>query len=107
VVTLDECTEEENRIFRSTGKRRKFSKPSPYSILRVLEEIGITNPRCGYVGDVVDDMAAAQAAKKNLSILAVGFTPGHANRKTIKDCLIKAGADVVIENPRDLLRFID
>jgi phosphoglycolate phosphatase-like HAD superfamily hydrolase len=106
VVTLDECTEEENRIFRSTGKRRKCSKPSPYSILRVIEEIGVSNPRCGYVGDVVDDMEAAQAAKRNLSILAVGFTRGHVNRKTMKDSLIKAGADRVIESPKKLLSLV-
>ena len=106
VVTLDECTDEENRVFRSTGKRRKFSKPSAYSILRVVEEIGISNPRCGYVGDVVDDMEAAQAAKKNLSIIAVGFTRGHANRDTMKDSLIKAGADLVIENPKELLSLV-
>ena len=106
VVTLDECTDEENRVFRSTGKRRKFSKPSAYSILRVVEEIGISNPRCGYVGDVVDDMEAAQAAKKSLSMIAVGFTPGNANRDTVKDSLIEAGADLVIENPKELLSLV-
>jgi phosphoglycolate phosphatase-like HAD superfamily hydrolase len=106
VVTLDECTEEENRIFRSTGKRRRCSKPSPYSILRVIEEIGIPNPRCGYVGDVVDDMEAAHAAKSNPPIVAVGFTRGHANRETMKDSLIKAGADLVIASPKELLRLV-
>ncbi len=106
VVTLDEVTDEENRIFRSTGKRRKCSKPNAYSILRVIEEIGVSNPRCGYVGDVVDDMETAQAAKKNLSIIAVGFTRGHANRNTVKDSLIKAGADLVIENPKELLSLV-
>jgi phosphoglycolate phosphatase-like HAD superfamily hydrolase len=106
VVTLDECTEEENRIFRSTGKRRKCSKPSPYSILRVIEQIGVPSPRCGYVGDMVDDMEAAQAAKNNLPILAIGFTRGHANRETMKESLIKAGADLVIESPKELLRLV-
>jgi HAD superfamily hydrolase (TIGR01548 family) len=106
VVTLDECTEEENRIFRSTGKKMRCSKPSPYSILRVIREIGFSNPECGYVGDVVDDIAAARAAKRNLPILAVGFTPGHVNRETMKDSLITAGADLVIENPKELLRLV-
>jgi len=84
VVTLDECTEEENRIFCSTGKKTKCSKPHPYSVLKAVQEIGISNPRCGYVGDVVDDIAAARAAKRGLSILAVGFTRGHAKRKDRK-----------------------
>jgi len=106
VVTLDECTEEENRVFRSTGKRRRCSKPSAYPILRAIEEIGVPNPRCGYVGDVVDDMEAARAAKKHLEMVAVGFVSGHANRKLMKDSLKKAGADLVIENPKELLSLV-
>ena len=106
VVTLDECTEEENRIFRSTGKRKKCSKPSPYSILRVTEEIGVSNPRSGYVGDVVDDMEAARAAKKYLEMLVIGFIAGHRHRKAARESLLKAGADRVIENPKELVRLV-
>jgi len=106
VVTLDECEEEEKRILRSTGKQMKCSKPHPYSILRVVREIGIPDPRCGYVGDVVDDMVAARAAGRNLSILAIGFVGGHPNRKGAKESLLRAGADLVIQNPKELLRLI-
>ena len=106
VVTLNECEAEENRIFRSTGKKIECSKPHPYSILRVVQEIGIPNPYCVYVGDVVDDMLAVQAAKKNLSILAVGFLAGHRDKRAGKISLIKSGADLVIDDPRQLLRFV-
>jgi len=106
VVTLDECTEEENRIFRSTGKKIKCSKPHPYPVLKAVQEIGVSNPQCGYVGDVVDDIAAARAAKRDLSILAVGFIRGHAKRKVMKDSLIKAGADLVIESQEELLSLV-
>jgi len=106
VVTLNECEIEENRVFRATGKRVDYSKPHPYSILRTVQEIGIPDPKCGYVGDVVDDMLAAQAAKKNLSILAIGFPMGHHDKKTGKISLIKSGADLVIENPKHLLHLV-
>jgi len=106
VVTLDECTEEEARILHSTGKRVNYSKPHPYSLLRVVQEIGIPDPRCGYVGDVVDDMVAAQAAKKTLQILAIGFVSGHRKRSVMKESLIRAGADLVIESPKEFLRFV-
>lgn len=105
VVTLDECEKEENRIFRSTGKKIKCSKPHPYSILRAVQEIGLPHPYCGYVGDVVDDILAAQAAKKYLPVLAVGFINDQRNRKTARNSLIQAGADLIIENPKDLLCF--
>lgn len=105
VITLDECEEEENRILRSTGKKIKCSKPHPYSILRVVREIGISNPRCAYVGDVVDDILAAQAAKKALDIITIGFLGTPANRKVMKKAFIRVGADLIIQNPKELLRF--
>jgi HAD superfamily hydrolase (TIGR01548 family) len=106
VVTLDECEEEEKRIFKSTGKRKQCSKPHPYSIFKAAQEIGITNPLCGYVGDVVDDMVAAQAAKQYLPILAIGFVGGHRNRKAARESLLRAGADLVLESPKELLRLV-
>jgi phosphoglycolate phosphatase-like HAD superfamily hydrolase len=106
VITLDECEEEEARILRSTGKRMNCTKPHPYSLLRVVQEMGIPNPRCGYVGDVADDMKAAQAAKKELQILAIGFLSSSIKRKAMKESLFKAGAHLVIQHPRELLHLI-
>jgi phosphoglycolate phosphatase-like HAD superfamily hydrolase len=51
-------------------------------------------------------MLAAKAAKKELSILAIGFLSGLRNRKAMKKSLLHAGADLVIENPKELLQFI-
>jgi HAD superfamily phosphatase len=105
VVTLDECMEEEKRIFRSIGKKLPCSKPHPYSILRAVQEINIPHPRCGYVGDVVDDILAAQAAKKELEITAIGFLGTPANRKVMKKAFIRVGADLIIQTPEELLLF--
>ncbi len=106
MVTLNECEAEENRVFLSTGKKIDCSKPRPYSLLRVIQEIGIPDPRCAYVGDVVDDMLAARAAKRYLQILAVGFVACRRNKKIARESLIRAGADLVIENPEQLLRLV-
>jgi len=105
VVTLDECEGEEKRIFRSTGKKCPCSKPHPYSILRAVQEINIPNPRCGYVGDVVDDIWAARAAKKELEITAIGFLGTPTNRKVMKKAFIRVGADLIIQTPEELLLF--
>ncbi len=104
IVTLDECLKAEGRAFRSTGRKATFSKPHPYSLLKVIEEIGLSSPRCGYVGDVVDDMIAAKAARKKVPIVAIGFLSGHQGR-ALKASLYKAGADLVIENPREFFQF--
>jgi HAD superfamily phosphatase len=106
MVTLDECQEEENRILRTTGKRVRYTKPHPYALLRAVKEIGILHPRCGYVGDVVDDMLAARAAGKKLDILAIGFLHGAKKDETVKDSLLKAGADLIVKNPPDLLQAL-
>jgi len=106
VVTLDECMEEEKRIFRSTGKICPRSKPHPYSILMAVREIKIPNPRCGYVGDVVDDILAARAAKKELEMTAIGFLGTPANRKVMRKGFIRVGADLIIQTPEELIRFV-
>jgi len=106
MVTLDECNEEEVRIFRTTGRRVKYTKPHPYSLLRVAKEIRIPNPRCGYVGDLVDDMLAARAAGRESPMLAIGFLHGGKKDKAVKDPLLKAGADLIVENPRGLLQAL-
>jgi phosphoglycolate phosphatase-like HAD superfamily hydrolase len=106
VVTLDECLEEQDRILQSTGKRVNLLKPHPYSLLRVVREIGIPTPQCAYVGDVVDDIVAARAARKALDILAIGFLHGRKKDETIKRSLLKAGADVIVGNPKELLQLI-
>jgi len=106
MVTLDECQEEETRIFRTTGRRVKYTKPHPYSLLRVIQEIGIPNPRCIYVGDVVDDMLAARVVKKELDILAIGFLHGGKKDDAMKDSLLKAGADLIVKDSRHLLQAL-
>lgn len=103
LATLDECEDEEKRILRATGKRVRLTKPHPYSILRVIQETGLSNPKCGYVGDVVDDMVAAQRAKKDVQMLAIGFVKGQRDEKGAKETLLKAGADLIIEKPQQLL----
>jgi len=105
VVTLDDCLEEEGRILRVTGKRIRCSKPHPYPLLRAIQELGLPHPKCGYVGDVVDDMRAAHAARKKVPVLAIGFISDEKDRDTEK-ALIQAGADRVIRHPKDLLRLV-
>jgi HAD superfamily phosphatase len=105
VVTLDECQEEEARIFKTTRRKMKYSKPHPYSLMKVVKEMGMHHPRCGYVGDVPDDIRAARRAKNKLNILAIGFLQDGSHEKSAKRSLLKAGADLVIEGPQDLLRF--
>jgi len=104
IITLDECMEEEGRLFDATGRRLKCTKPHPFSLQKAIEEIGHPAPRCGYVGDTVDDIRAARALKRKTPVLAFGFIPPPGNRP-LEKTLKKAGADAVIRRPEELLRF--
>jgi phosphoglycolate phosphatase-like HAD superfamily hydrolase len=106
IVTLDECAAEETRLFRITGKKVKRTKPHPYPLLRVIREMGFLHPRSAYVGDVVDDILAARNAGKKVSVVPLGFVFRQTKGKSLADSLRKAGAHVVIEQPKDLLRLV-
>lgn len=105
IVTLDECQAEERRILAISGHRVRRSKPHPYSLLRVIQKLRLSHPRCGYVGDTVDDMRAARSAGRNVNMVAIGFLKDHRNRDLQKTSLIEAGAKCVIEHPQNLLRL--
>ncbi len=105
MVTLDECRAEETRVFRKTGRHVTRMKPHPYSLLRAIHDLGLSNPRCAYVGDTVDDMRAAQSAGRSLDITAIGFLGGRKNRAYYKTALLQAGADYIIKHPEVLLRL--
>ncbi len=106
VVTLDECEQEEKRILKTTGKRVKRTKPHPYALLRVIHESGLPNPEVGYIGDVVDDIVAARAARKEAKIWAIAFLGSYSHREEAREMLCQAGADLVFETSTDLLSLL-
>ncbi len=89
----------------------KWDNPQEPGIhsMKILEYLAARRPilATGKYKDVVDDMLAAKAAKKELDIKAIGFLSSPANRKVMEKALIKAGADLIIENPKQLLQLID
>jgi HAD superfamily hydrolase (TIGR01548 family) len=105
IVTLDECLEEERRLSRSTGRHLKRTKPHPFPLIKAIEGIGLTRPRCGYVGDVVDDMVAARRAGRRFQVIAMGFLTAPDRDKTEETNLRDAGADYIVKDPNELLRF--
>lgn len=106
VVTLDECLEEEERLFHLTGRRFRRTKPHPYPLLRVIEASKFPEPRCAYVGDVVDDIKAATRAGAKLPIVAIGFLPGKHDDPRMKQALFQAGAQRVVTGPAELFETI-
>lgn len=72
-------------------------KPDPTGLLRSIDELGSTPSRTAYVGDSPGDVAVS----RNAGTFAIGVAWGYHHA----DALRAAGADVVIEDARELLQF--
>jgi hypothetical protein len=54
----------------------------------------------------VDDILAARAAKKELEMTAIGFLGAPTSRKVMKKAFNRVGADLIIQTPEELIRFV-
>ena len=73
-------------------------KPDPTGLLRTIRELGSTPERTAYVGDSPGDVKVA----RNAGTFAIGVGWGYHDAAHLRE----AGADVVIDDARDLLRFV-
>ncbi len=73
-------------------------KPAPDSVYKALEELGSTKEQAIFVGDSDIDVQTA----KNAGLICVGVTWGFRNREVLE----AEGADIIIDNPEDLLDYL-
>jgi len=79
-------------------------KPHPFPVLACAKKIG---PRSFmYVGDLPDDIRAANASKKTIKILSCGVLYGQDEPRKAEQEFKKAGVDFLIARPVDLLSAI-
>jgi HAD superfamily hydrolase (TIGR01548 family) len=105
VITLDDCTNEEERLFQEQGKRISLSKPNPFMLDLIPGMIGDKFDGCYYLGDMPDDMLAAGSSQTGYRGIGVVFS--SPDQKTIKQALLKAGADYLIHDYSVLPEIID
>lgn len=73
-------------------------KPDPAGIYEILSETGISKEECLYIGDSEVDMETAKRAE----VVNVGVTWGFRSRDVLK----RAGADYLIDTPRELITIM-
>ena len=96
VITLDDCTQEEKRIFAERGKQISLKKPDPYMLDRISCLIGKAFHGCYYLGDMPDDMQAARSSKTGY--LGVGVVLSSADPENLRKELLHAGAEQIIDD---------
>lgn len=73
-------------------------KPAPDIFLHAAERLGVAPHRCTVVEDSPHGVSAAVAA----GIPVVGFIGGSHARASLRDRLVEAGADVVVDDAAEL-----
>lgn len=104
VLALEDCLEEERRRSQKEGSRVSLSKPDPFMLDAIAA--GQKKPVAGYfyIGDMPDDMVAAK--KSAAGYKGVGMIMAAVDKKSLKKELLRAGADYIIDNFRQLKPII-
>lgn len=96
ITTMDEIKEAEHTA------KQSLRKPHPFSVLETARLVGAGH-QFYYVGDLPDDVHAANEAKKEIPILSVGFPWYSANPASTQKEMSHAGADIILDTPSKIL----
>ena len=106
LVALEDCEVEQERIFRLGGKRVNLFKPNPFSIIKAVRMINPGKAKCAYVGDIPDDIEAANRAKTEIDIVSVGCLAPYRDKEKARKSFAERGTDLIIDGVDDLVGFI-
>ena len=101
--TLDECMAEEIKIYEQSGDILHLSKPHPFMLDTVVEHSSEKLGDLFYIGDMPDDMLAAKNSAYEYT--GVGILHSSPHKQTLKKALIKAGAELIIQDANELLAY--
>ncbi|MFC1815778.1 HAD family hydrolase [Thermodesulfobacteriota bacterium] len=104
VYTLDDCTREEKRILKQSGRRVSLSKPNPYMLDAITATVKKPTGGYYYIGDMPDDVVAAKKARAGF--VGVGFLLSAPDKAILKKELQRAGAGYIIEDLKQLEEII-
>ena len=105
IRTLDDCLEEERRIFQQEKRKVSLSKPNPFMLDSIEEAQKDNVSKFYFIGDMPDDMAAASNSRAGF--IAIGIIKSTSDKDRLKKDLMAAGADHVIEDFEALKKIIE
>lgn len=104
VITLDDCTMEEDKVFKEQGERISLSKPNPFMLDLIPRLSGQEFLECYYLGDTPDDMLAARSSQTGYR--GVGVLLSSPDRSSLRTDLLRAGADHIIDDYSSLANIV-
>ncbi len=99
MTTIDDVREAERH------QRKSLRKPHPFSLTVTANKLGIRK-KLLYVGDLPDDVLAANRAKETVGIRSAAFLAAADNVKLTLDELKKQAPDFILHKADDLLRLV-
>lgn len=85
--------------------KKSLRKPHPFSLLQTAKKMG-AKKNFVYVGDLPDDVLAANAAKKEINISSIAFPTYSGDSSVAIQEIQKAQPDMTIKKPGDLVKMI-
>ena len=105
VMALEDCLEEEELLMSTEGVTVSLSKPHPYMLDAIAAQIGSPDAAYYYIGDMPDDMEAAR--RSSTGYKGIGMLLSAPDTVRLKEDLIKAGADHVIQDFKYLQSLVE
>jgi phosphoglycolate phosphatase-like HAD superfamily hydrolase len=102
--TLDDCIKEEQKIYKNKKRRVSLSKPNPYMLDAIAEIQKHNVSGFYYIGDMPDDMVAASRSRAGFA--GIGILISSSDKDKLKEDLLQAGADYIIEDFEALKNII-
>jgi len=102
--TLDECLAEEKNVYEKSGEVLHLSKPHPFMLDAIVKNCSEKLRGFYYVGDMPDDMMAA--ANATHAFKGVGILHSSPHKEYLKQRLVQAGADIIIEDVDELMTYL-
>ncbi|MEN8243485.1 MAG: HAD hydrolase-like protein, partial [Thermodesulfobacteriota bacterium] len=101
--TLDECLTEEEKVYEKSGEVLHLSKPHPFMLDAIVQNCSEKLRGFYYVGDMPDDMMAA--ANSTHAFKGVGILHSSPHKQSLKQRLVQAGADIILEDADELMNY--
>lgn len=106
LVAHEDKEQAEQELFEESGQRVSLSKPHPFTVLEAVRRITSERVRCAYIGDVPDDVRAANAAGQEMDFVSIGCLAIARDKEVLRKEFRCAGADVIVDHPNELLGLI-
>ena len=102
LVTHEDIVAAEQQQFAATGARVHLGKPHPFSLLEAARRIAPAHARGAYIGDTLDDVRAANAAKAEMDFVSIACLAPWEDKQAMRREFERIGADVILEHPDEL-----